>query len=311
LRSVELITTVDPLLIETCVCPNCQGPLTWSATRSTCPECGQSFPIVDGIPVFAVLNGDEHKREQAELYFDARGEEWEIERPWGGIALYGWLMLEKFRRSIEGLEDRVPGATTLVVCAGSGMDAEFLARAGARVIASDLSLGAALRTRERALRHGVPLVPLVADAEALPFRDQGVDLTYVHDGLHHLRDPEIGLREMARVAGDAMSVSEPAQAFVTQVALVAGIALREEPAGNKVERLAPATVHAAMEAGGLRVIGTQRYAMFYRQDPGRFMRLMSRRRLLGSARAAINGFNASLGHVSNKLTVRAVRDEHR
>jgi SAM-dependent methyltransferase len=307
LRSAELTTTVDQLLTETCVCPTCRGELRWSATRATCPGCSQSFPIVDGIPVFALLHDDDHKREQAEQYFDAVQEDWEIERPWGGSALYGSLMLEKFRRSVAGIEQRLPGAVALVACAGSGMDAELLARTGARVIASDVSLGAMLRARERSRRHGIPLVPVVADAESLPFRDRGVDLTYVHDGLHHLRDPDLGLRELARVADGAASVSEPARAFVTDVALLAGIALHEEPAGNRVERLDPSQVEDAMRAAGLTVVGSERYAMFYRQDPGPLMRLLSRRRLLGGARSTVDAFNAALGRIGNKLSVRAVR----
>lgn len=289
------------------MCPSCRGELQWNATRVTCSSCEQTYPIVDGIPVFPLLLDDDHKRGQAELLFDPVSEDWEIERPWGGVALYGWLMQEKFRRSIAGLEDRLNGAVTLVVCAGSGMDSEFLARAGARVIASDVSLPAALRTRERAARHGVPLVPLVADAEALPFRDGAVDLTYVHDGLHHLREPELGLREMARVARGAMSVSEPARAKVTDIALVVGLALHEEPAGNRVERLELAQVQAAMQAVGLRIAGSERYAMFYRQDPGPLMRLLSRSRLLAPAIRVLESFNAAFGRVGNKLSVRGVR----
>ena len=166
----------------------------------------------------------------------------------------------------------------------------------------------ALRTRERARRHGIPLVPLVADAEALPFRDQGIELVYVHDGLHHLRDPELGLNEMCRIARGAISVSEPAKAFVTRIALAAGIALHEEPAGNRVERLDSIQVQEAMRAGGLRVVGTDRYAMFYRQDPGPLMRLMSRKRLVRPASSLISAFNVMLGEIGNKLAVRAVRD---
>ena len=307
MRSVELITTVDPLLLETCVCPTCRGDLRWNATRVTCTSCDHAYPIVDGIPVFPLLHDDDHKRGQAELLFDPVSEDWEIERPWGGVALYGWLMEEKFRRSIAGLEDRLAGAVALVVCAGSGMDSEFLARAGARVIASDVSLAAALRTRQRAARHGIPLVPLVADAEALPFREDAVDLAYVHDGLHHLRDPELGLSEMARVARSAMSVSEPARAKITDLALAVGLALHEEPAGNRVERLDLEQVRAPMEAVGMRIVGSERYAMFYRQDPGPLMRLLSRSRLLPTAIRGLQGFNAALGGLGNKLSVRAVR----
>jgi SAM-dependent methyltransferase len=281
--------------------------LVWRAAEVGCARCAQRFEIVDGIPVFAVLDGDPHKQEQAELAFDAAAEQWEIRRPSGAPALYGWLMLEKFRRSLLGIEEYVPGRVALVVCAGSGMDAEFLARRGARVLASDLSLGAALRARERAKLHSVALTPLVADVEALPFPDQVVDLTYVHDGLHHLRDPDLGLREMARVAGRALSVNEPAQALVTDLAIRAGIALEDEPAGNRVERLDSARVQALLGELDFRIVGAERYAMFYRHYPGPAMRVLSRARLQPAARGAVRGFNAVLGGVSNKLAVQAVR----
>jgi SAM-dependent methyltransferase len=300
---------VDQLLVDRCVCPSCREPLSWTETHATCEKCGQSYPIVDGIPVFALLEADdEHKREQVGFMLDERSEEWEIERPRGGPGLYSWLMEEKFRRSIDGIEDRLPDAVALVACAGSGMDAEFLAQRGARVIASDLSLGAVRRARERARRHGVSLIPLVADVEGLPFGDGGVDVSYVHDGLHHLHDPEIGLREMARVAGSATSVSEPARAMVTRVAIRMGIALEHEEVGNRVERLDPDRVTDVLRASGMRVVAAERYAMFYRHEPGPAMRLLSRRSLLPAARASIEGFNAVLGQIGNKLAVRAVRD---
>jgi SAM-dependent methyltransferase len=274
-----------------------------------CTDCGHRYPIIDGIPVFAVIHHtDEHKRGQAAFALDAGAEDWEIERPFGSADLYGWLMLEKMRRSLIGLEELVPEAVTLVVCAGSGMDSELLARRGARVIASDVSLPAVARTRERARRHGVELVPLVADAEALPFGDHSVDLTYVHDGLHHLRDPNVGLREMARVTADGLSISEPARALVTDAAVKAGLALVEEPAGNPVARLDLRSVVSLLDDAGLHVVGAERYAMFYRHVPGPAMRFMSRPRSQPAARAAIRAFNSVLGGLGNKLAVRAVRN---
>ena len=50
------------------------------------------------------------------------------------------------------------------------MEAEFLARRGARVILADISLGAVERALERARRFGFELAGVVADAERLPFR---------------------------------------------------------------------------------------------------------------------------------------------
>jgi SAM-dependent methyltransferase len=201
----------------------------------------------------------------------------------------------------------LPGATALTVCGGSGMDAELLACRGARVISSDISLGAARRALERSRRHGAAIAPIVADAEALPFRDRAIDLAYVHDGLHHLSDPLVGLREMTRVSARAVAVTEPARALATRIAIVLGISELEEEAGNRVERLDPLTVVAALRAAGLDVTGAERYAMYYRHEPGPMVRLLSAPGLFALARGTFRLANIPLGPLGNKMTVRAVK----
>jgi hypothetical protein len=96
--------------------------------------------------------------------------------------------------------------------------------------------------------------------------------------------------------------------MVTRVAIRMGIALEHEEVGNRVERLDPDRVTDVLRASGMRVVAAERYAMFYRHEPGPAMRLLSRRSLLPAARASIEGFNAVLGQIGNKLAVRAVRD---
>ena len=217
-------------------------------------------------------------------------------------------MAEKFRRSVRGVESRLAGATVLTVCGGSGMDAEFLARQGAVVIASDLSLGAAQRAAERGRRSGLPIQAIVADAEHLPFADRSVDIVYVHDGLHHLSDPMVGLAEMCRVARDCVLVTEPSRAVATDIAVRLGIALKEEDAGNRVERVTVEHVAACLTENGLDVVGIDRYAMYYQHKPGWGMRFFSRRQGFRMARLAIVLFNHTLGTVGNKLSLRAVRE---
>ncbi len=301
------------------VCPACRGALAWSQAEGRCASCGRAYPVLDGIPVMLVersaaehdeiehLHGHQHKHQQAAFFDRELAEEFEITRPHGTPALYRWLLVEKFRRSMTGLEAAVPGATALAVCAGSGMDAELLARAGARVIAADISLGAARRARERARRHGLAIVPLVADVEGLPFADGSLDLVYVHDGLHHLEEPTRGLQEMARVAGRAVSVTEPARAAATALAVRLGLALEQEDAGNRVARLTPAEVADALRARGFEIVHAERYAMYYRHEPGRAFRLLSRPWLLPAVTAAWRAANAAIGRAGNKLTVSAVR----
>lgn len=303
----------EDLLATLLVCPACHGDLRWSAETIRCETCRSSYERTEGIPVFTRLDrtADDadtvHKLSQID-FFDSESAEWEIGRPVGAPQLYGWLLGEKFRRSVQGLEPLLAGATVLTVCGGSGMDAEFLARCGSHVITSDISVHAALRARERAKRHGVDIQPIVADVEHLPFADRSVDVTYVHDGLHHLRDPLRGLTEMTRVAGAAVSVTEPARAAMTALAVRVGIALEEEEAGNRVERLGEESVARTLREAGLRIVGSGRYGMYYQHEPGPAMRLFSRRRAVGPACLAINTFNASFGALGNKLSVRARRE---
>jgi uncharacterized protein YbaR (Trm112 family) len=308
-------------------CPNCRGDLAGDRHAFMCPTCDRRYPIEDGIPVFADesvtahdeldhLHGsrdhaagrpDSHKAGQAAYYDRDAMAEFEIERPEGAPAFYRFLLSEKFRRSTQAFGDRLDGWTALTVCGGSGMDAEFLARAGASVISSDISFASARRTRTRAERHGVAIMSIVADVEHLPFRDHSVDLVYVHDGLHHLAAPEAGIAEMARVAARALSITEPARAAATQLAVRFGLALSREEAGNEVARLDPGEIAVQLADAGFTTASAERYAMYYRHHPGPVMEFLSRPVVFPLTIATWRIGNALLGRIGNKLSVTAVR----
>jgi glycosyltransferase involved in cell wall biosynthesis/SAM-dependent methyltransferase/uncharacterized protein YbaR (Trm112 family) len=306
-------------------CPACRGGLAWSPHSVECCGCGLHYTVTDGVPVLLLDNSDAdhdeldhdhghgghgvpagHAARQA-AWFD-RGvlEAFEIRRPHGTPAFHAWLLGEKMRRALRGIATVMPGGTALTVCGGSGMDAEYLARAGAAVIASDISLGAARRTAERARRSMLPILPVVAAIERLPFADRAVDLVLVHDGLHHLELPMEGLCEMARVAGRAVSITEPAKAAATTVAVRLGLADEIEESGNRVARLRPRDLSEALERDGLHVKFAERYAMYYRHQPGRASRVLSLAGPLPGA-TAWRAANMAFGRIGNKLTVTALR----
>ena len=310
------------------VCPSCRQPLLAREDAFSCTKCDRSYPIVDGIALLApdrtMTNSDEidhihgghkdsragqaHKTSQADHFDRVVAEEFEISRPHGTARLYQFLIREKFRRATGPIGPPLAGATALTVCGGSGMDAEFLARAGARVIASDISMGAAQRARERARRHGLDIISIVADVERLPFPDRSVDLVFVHDGLHHLERPDVGLIEMARVARRWVSVTEPARAAATAIAIRARLALEREDAGNVVARLTRQEVVDALQVTGFRPLLAERYAMYYRHNPGLVFRVLSRRWIFPIVRAFWRGGNALVGRAGNKLVVVGARD---
>lgn len=308
---------LDEGVLRVLRCPACRdGELgAVGSAGLVCARCGSVYALEDGVPVLVASGAgdraaDEHKSRQASFFDRAHeggSEEYETTRPRGTPPFHRWLIAEKLRRSVAGLGS-LGGRSALVVCGGSGMDGEFLARAGARVVTSDLSAGAARRALERSRRFAVPLVSIVADAERLPFADRAIDLVYVHDGLHHLEDPLEGLAEMARVAAWAVSVTEPARAAATALAVRTGVALEREEAGNRVARLQLDEVTRALRASGFRIERAGRYAMFYRHEAGPVARLLSRPVLLPLARRGFLALDAVAGRGGNKLTVQAVRE---
>jgi SAM-dependent methyltransferase len=310
---------VDEFL-ELLACPVCSGSLAVASARAErldCVSCGIEYPFHLEIPILLAPElrtrtaesptALEHKERQVAFFDQDPADDFGVTRPRGAPALYGWLLEEKFRRSVLGLEDLLPGATALTICGGSGLDAEFLARAGARVVLSDISLGVVLQARERARRYDLEIGLIVADAEALPFRDASIDIVYVHDGLHHLECPADGLAEMARVAHRAVSVTEPAAAAVTNAAVRVGAAEAVEEAGNRVRRLTLGVIESELSARGFRALRPHRYAMYYRHWPGRAVRALSVPLLLPVTKTAFRVVNRTVGRFGNKLTVQAVR----
>jgi uncharacterized protein len=298
-----------PLVSELLVCPACHSDLEWQTETIRCTGCGAVYEISDGIPILrpALSGGGEAQKESQASFFDAADPEFEVSRPHGTPWLYQWLLGEKFRRSLDALRLPANGVTAVTICGGSGMDAEFLARAGASVISTDISFGAARRTQERAERYGIDVLPVVADAEALPFRDHSIDLLYVHDGLHHLDSPHAGLREMLRTSRLAISVNEPARAGATFLAARVGLSDHYEEAGNFIARVDPEQLAAEVLAAGFEVVKNERYAMVYRHEPGRAARVLSQPGMRILTQTALWAFNAVAGRIGNKLTLQAIR----
>ena len=95
------------------------------------------------------------KLSQAQHFDGIEHPEFEINRPHGESRLYQYLMDYKMRRVLSLLGRPIAGARVLVICCGSGMDAEYLVREGATVMASDISAGCLERARERMRRHAL------------------------------------------------------------------------------------------------------------------------------------------------------------
>jgi ubiquinone/menaquinone biosynthesis C-methylase UbiE len=234
--------------------------------------------------------------------------EFETNRPHGESRLYRYLMEFKFRRVVGLLSESLRGSTILVVCCGSGMDAEYVANMGARIVAMDISSGCLYRARVRAERYGVNYALVRGDAENLPFRGGSFDYAFVHDGLHHLTAPEQAITEMARVARRGIMIAEPADANMTKFLIRSRLIKPYEEAGNYVLRFHPQRLEPLCRSLGFDRIASSRYLVKYGHPPARWWRRLDAQPLFQITRAAfwLVGV-ALLGRWGNKLAFVAER----
>jgi ubiquinone/menaquinone biosynthesis C-methylase UbiE len=95
---------------------------------------------------------------------------------------------------------RFYGQKVLEVGVGSGIDFTQWVRAGAQAHGVDLTPKAIEATRSRLNAYGLTSAELmIADAEALPYRDDTFDLVYSWGVIHHTQSTEVALKEIVRV----------------------------------------------------------------------------------------------------------------
>jgi len=249
----------------------------------------------------------DQKREQGRYFDEPEDPEFETHRPHGSGRLYGFLMKYKFRTLINQSPQPLRGMKVLNVCCGSGMDAEFLASAGAEVTALDISSNAVKRAKNRSDIYGFRVTLVVGDAEHLPFRNQAFDFCVVHDGLHHLPLPHLGIREMCRVSSKGVLVIEPANAVVTRLAVKLGLSIDVEEAGNYVYRLSRAELHSLFESLGFTMASFKRYFMYYHHKPKSFYRIFDFLPFFFVFASIFHILNAISGRWGNKLSLCALR----
>lgn len=245
-------------------------------------------------------------------YYDRRikDPEFEINRPHGESRLYRYLMDFKFNRVIKLLGRSLHGSNVLAICCGSGMDAEYLAGCGASVVAMDVSSGCLERARVRADRYGVEYRLVRGDAHNLPFRDSSFDYAFVHDGLHHLAEPERAIREMARVAQLGILITEPADASLTKLLIRARVMKPYEDAGNYVIRFDANRLEPVCRDLGFDRISSSRYLVKYGHPPGSWWRRLDASPLFELGRAAFLLLGvAILGRWGNKMAFVAERSQ--
>ena len=145
------------------------------------------------------------------------------EHDFGGFQRDAELTLWRFIRGGGGLA----GRRLLEIGPGRGRDSEAFARAGARLVVSDVSIRSVELARERLRRAGLGerVEAVVADAASLPFRQASFDASFSRFTIAHipLQPLAAELARVLRPGGRALMV-EP---------------LRDNPLVRLYRRLAP------------------------------------------------------------------------
>lgn len=92
---------------------------------------------------------------------------------------------------------RIQGKEVLELAAGPGVLARYLAPAARRMVATDYSDGMIAEARKGDCPENLTFE--VADATALPYRDDSFDVVLIANALHVMPEPEKALREIDRV----------------------------------------------------------------------------------------------------------------
>ncbi len=194
------------------VCPSCRADsasLDTAEDALRCSACGRSFAVKDGLPVLvpeesplakemgswgdSAASGGTSSARQREYWESELGHRGADHPVVAGFARQRWdhlatlLPLQELR-------------TALDVGAGNGFST-LHAPAHLHMTATDGSF--------HMLRRHPSARKVLADAKSLPFRSKSFDLAYCWELLHHVDEPHLALREMARVSRRYVYVFEP------------------------------------------------------------------------------------------------------
>jgi ubiquinone/menaquinone biosynthesis C-methylase UbiE len=199
------------------ICPKCRGDLGRSGTAFRCSTCNVEYPLVDDVPQFDLPKsaeagdgdgGRDDRRKYWDLGWRARFEgdhaflaalkspsDWSryLEKESTVLATHGHVL------TVEADRQAVQNKVLIDIGCGSGMSGAMFGYRGAHYIGIDHSGYAA----SCALRHirgvGADGFTLQGNAEALPIRDNSVDVVYSNGVLHHTPNFLTAMDEAYRV----------------------------------------------------------------------------------------------------------------
>lgn len=178
-------------------CPSCDRPLARGGDRLRCTDCGETVPVVDGVPRFPVAV----ERSDLASFFDRLSPVYET--PLWFPVVYrvtgGPFAPPDDRATVADSLDAAGGDVLDVAC-GTGRFTRYVADEAAFVWGIDASEGMLRRARRYAGRDGTGNVGFARmAADDLRFGDDGFDAVACCWALHLFPDVAAALTEIGRV----------------------------------------------------------------------------------------------------------------
>lgn len=155
-------------------CPACNKPIIPKRTIGICVKCKLSFKKYDGIWHFLYVKNKETK---------------------ASLETYNIMHHEQFGGPNDGsyeiLSAIARGNKTVDIACGEGI----IEKLAPETVGVEFSLNALKKAKANGAKNLV-----LADAHALPFRDDTFDIALSSGNLEHFANPQIAINEMARVS---------------------------------------------------------------------------------------------------------------
>lgn len=165
-------------------CPICGGELNQSRELFKCEQCGEEFPVVDGIPDFYPLR-NLYSPQGVSLKDKYEDYGREVSRP---------NSFQNIRRRNLTI-DLIEGESLLEIGAAEGWMTEEIVKKVEKVVSCDIAMSYLKRSKEKGIRAQFMRV----DAHYLPFENNSFDCVVLAEVLEHVYSPYRVLEEVRRV----------------------------------------------------------------------------------------------------------------
>lgn len=194
-------------------CPVCHGSLKATKDQIQCNVCCRVYPIKEGILYFVDLGRlDDFEIEESAFHSKIAQE---ADEAHGQSTLRAQYLHQSFLSPLLALPKE---SLILDIACGTGVDLVELASKGYHVVGFDIAPGMVAIAQKKARECDVldRVFLCVANACQLPFRTERFRAGYICAALHHMREPQSVLIEIARVLqpGGVLSIGSEPNAWI-------------------------------------------------------------------------------------------------